>query len=135
MNPANQALKVALAAVEQLSPKLQKQLTERLITATLPDENITVVYLRRLPPQKRIRLGELMDKNNEGLLTRSEQLELERLGSEVDQMLLANSHALARALRPELFDRHGLPIKKRFRHAANMADSLRLKPKRRDEGG
>jgi hypothetical protein len=103
MSPANQALKVAMAAVEQLSPKLQKQLTQRLISATVSGENIVAVYLRRLPPKKQARLTELMDKNNEGCLSRYERSELKRLGFEVDRMLLANSQALARALRPELF--------------------------------
>jgi hypothetical protein len=115
MNPTNQALKVALAAVKQLPPKLQKQLTERLISTSVGDENIITVYLRRLSSQKQTRLAELMDKNNEGRLSRVEHLELKRLGSEIDQMLLANSHALARALRPELFDERGRLLKNRFR--------------------
>jgi hypothetical protein len=129
MNQTNPALKVALAAAEQLPPKLKKQLTERLIAATVLKENITVVYLRRLPPQKQVRLAELMDKNNEGRLSRTERLELEQLGSEVDEMLLENSHALARALRPELFDERGRPIKSHFRYALSGRASERAESK------
>ena len=101
MTQNNQALKVALAAARQLSLKLQRQLAEQLIAAATPDENTMVVYLQRLSPQKQARLAKLLDKNNEGRLSQAEQSELKRLGAEVDQMLLANSQALARALRPE----------------------------------
>ena len=117
MTQANQALKVALAAAQQLPPKLQKQLAERLITATLPDKHTTVVYLQRLSPQKQARLTQLMDRQSEGRLSQAERLELKQLGSEVDQLLLANSRALAHALRPELFDERGRPMKQRFRQA------------------
>lgn len=123
MNQTDQALKVVLAAARQLPPKLQRQLVERLITANLPDENTIVVYFQRLSPQKQARLAKLMDKNNEGWLSRAEQLELKRLGFEVDQMLLANSHALAHALRPELFDKRGRPVKNRFRQALSEPSS------------
>jgi len=129
-NKSNQALKVTLAAARQLPLKLQRQLAERLIAATAPDENTIVVYLQRLSPQKQARLAKLMDKNNEGRLSEAEQLELKRLGSEVDRMLLANSHALARALRPELFDERGRPIKSRFRQALSESSSSRsIEPK------
>jgi len=111
----DQALKVAMAAVEQLPPKHQKLLVERLVAATVLRENTTVVYLRRLAPKKQTRLAELMDKNDDHQLSRKEKLELNRLGSEVDQMLLDNSQALAYALRPELFDDRARPIKNRFR--------------------
>jgi hypothetical protein len=65
-----------------------------------------------------------MDKNNNDRLNRTERLELQRLGSEVDQKLLANSHALAQALRLELFDERGRPIKRRFRHAFMKSSEL-----------
>jgi hypothetical protein len=117
MTQNNPAFKVALAAAQQLSPKLQKQLAEQLIMATNLDKDTTVVYLQRLSPRKQARLTQLMDKHNEGKLKPAEQLELNQLGSEVDQMLLANSHGLARALRPELFDERGKPMKRRFRQA------------------
>jgi hypothetical protein len=120
MSKNNQAFEVALAAVEQLSPKQQKRLTEQLIETIMADENTAIVYLRRLPPEKQASLAELMDKNNEGLLSHAEQSELEQLGSEVDQIMLANSYTLARALRPELFNEHGRPIKNRFRQALSF---------------
>jgi hypothetical protein len=119
INQTDQALRVAMAAVEQLPRKQQRQLTERLITTTVLQDNTTVLFLRRLSPQKQARLAELMDKNNNNRLNRKERLELQRLSSEVDQILLANSHALAQALRPELFDKRGRPIKSRFRQALN----------------
>jgi len=53
-----------------------------LISATVLRENTTVVYLRRLAPQKQARLAELMDKNNNRQLRRTEKLELKQLGSE-----------------------------------------------------
>jgi hypothetical protein len=128
----DQALKVAMAAVEQLPPKHQKLLVERLVTATVLRENTTVVYLRRLAPEKQARLAELMDKNDNHQLSRREKLELNRLGSEVDQMLLDNSQALAYALRPELFDQQGRPIMSRLRQAVNRSSSRRAKPSRKD---
>jgi hypothetical protein len=100
----NQALNVALAAAQQLSPKQQKQLAERLISSAMSDQRTTVVYLQRLSPQKQARLTILMDKHNEGRLSQAERRELQRLGSEVDEHMLVNSQALAKALRPELFD-------------------------------
>ena len=130
MNESNRALKVALAAVQQLPLKLQKQLAERLIAVTAADENTIVVYLQQLSPRKQARLAKLMDKNNEGRLSQTEQLELKRLGSEVDQMLLVNSHALARALRPELFNQRGRPIKSRLRQDLSELSSKGAKPKR-----
>ena len=135
MTQANQALKVALAAAQQLPPKLQKQLAERLITATLPDKHTTVVYLQRLSPQKQARLQKLMDKNNERQLSQAERLELKQLGSEVDQLLLANSRALAHALRPELFDEQGRPMKQRFRQALREPSFRHTEPKHKSIRG
>jgi hypothetical protein len=113
----NQALKVALAAAQQLPPNLQRQLAEQLIMTTLPDRSAVMVYLQRLSPREQARLTTLMDKHNEGRLSPPERKELQRLGTEVDEVLLANSSALARALRPELFDERGKPVKRRFRQA------------------
>jgi hypothetical protein len=129
MAQGNQALKAAMAAAQRLPLKLQRQLVERLIAATTLDENTTVVYLRQLSRQKQARLAKLMDKNNEGRLSRAEQLELKRLGSKVDQMLLTNSHALARALRPELFDERGRLIKGRFRQVLSESSFRCAEPK------
>ncbi len=66
MTQNNQALKVVLAAAQQIPPKLQKQLAERLMKASTPDTNTVVVSLQRLSPQKQARLTKLMDKNTEG---------------------------------------------------------------------
>ncbi|MBM4257898.1 MAG: hypothetical protein FJ147_18655 [Deltaproteobacteria bacterium] len=117
MKQNDQALKVALAAAQQLSPQLQRQLAEQLLTFAAPDQQTTLVSLRRLSPQRQARLEKLMDKHNEGRLTQGERRELQHLSSEVDQLLLTNSQALARALRPELFDERGKPIRKRFQRA------------------
>ncbi len=135
MTQDSQALKVALAAAQQLPPKLQKQLAERLMRATTPDKNTVVVSLQRLSPQKHVRLTKLMDKNNEGRLRQAEQLELKRLGTEVDQMLWANSQALARALRPELFDKRGRPMKHRFRQALSESSFRRAEPRQENGRG
>jgi len=135
MTQNNQAWKVVLAAAQQLPPKLQKQLAERLMKALTLDKNTVAVYLQRLSPQKHVRLTKLMDKNTEGRLSQAEQLELKRLGSEVDQILLANSHALARALRPELFDVRGRPMKHRFRQALSESSFRRAEPKQKHARG
>ena len=121
MSQNNQALKVALAAAQQLPPKLQRQLAERLIMTTMPEKSAVMVYLQRLSPQKQTRLTKLMDKRNEGRLSQMERKELQRLGTEVDKALLANSSALARALRPELFDERGKPVKRRFSSFLNRS--------------
>jgi hypothetical protein len=73
--------------------------------------------LKQLSAAKQERLAELMDKNNEGLITQAECDELQALVEEVDQIMLANSETLARAMRPELFDEQGKPIKRRFNAA------------------
>jgi hypothetical protein len=103
--------------------------------AITPSENTIVVYLQRISPQKQACLAKLMDKNNEGRLNQAEQLELKRLGSEVDQMLLANSPALAHALRPELFDERGRPRKSRFRQALSGSSFRRAEPKQGNAQG
>jgi hypothetical protein len=131
MKQNNQALKVALAAAQQLSPQLQRRLAEQLLTFAAPDQHATLVYLQRLSPQKQSRLQQLMDKHNEGRLTQIEKRELQQLSSEVDHLLLANSQALARALRPELFDERGKPVKKRFQRAMREP-SMRLATTRQE---
>lgn len=117
MSQNHQALKIALAAVQQLPPKLQQQLAEQLLRELTSEKNTVVVSLQRLSQQKQVRLARLMDKHNDGRLSQAEQKELQQLGVEVDQLMLANSQALARALRPELFDERGRPLKRRFRQA------------------
>ena len=121
MKRTNQALKVALAAVEQLPPKLQRQLAEQVLAATTLGEELLVVYLQQLPAPAQARLAELMDKNNEGHLAPAERSELRRLGAKADEITVANSKTLARVLRPELFDERGRPIKGRLRAALGTA--------------
>jgi hypothetical protein len=58
-----------------------------------------------------------MDKNSERSLSAAQRKELLRLGREVDDVMVVNSLALARALRPELFDNEGKPLADRFKHA------------------
>ncbi len=116
MAQSNQALRVALAAVEQLPVNLQRQLAEQVLSSVASDD-LLIVRLKRLTPGEQSRLQELMDKNNDGFLTKSERAELERLGGKVDEMMLENSKLLARATRPDLFDESGEPIKQRVRAA------------------
>ena len=120
---ATRAFHTAQIANKQLPLKLQKKLTEQLISTTMPESNFIVVYLRRLSETKQARLTALMDKSVEGTLTRAEDTELKRLGVEVDEMLLLNSQALSRAIRPELFDKGGRPIKSRFRQVLSDSSS------------
>lgn len=61
----------------------------------------------------------ISQSQNEGQLTSSEKTELEQLVVEADEMALANAAALARLLRPELFDETGRTTKKRIRLALN----------------
>lgn len=132
MNQHNQALQMALAVAQELPPKLKRELAERMMTTIKSETNLTVVCLERLSPTKQRRLAKLMDKNNEGQLNRVEKLELKRLSAEVDRMLLANSHALALALRPELFKEQGEPIKNRFKLALKKAPAVYNNPRNGD---
>ena len=102
MNQTDSALKEVMAAIRELPPRLQRQLAERLIEAIAPGENTTVIYLKRLSPRKQSRLAKLLDKSNEGRISRKERSELDELGLEVDRMLLSNSQELARALLPAI---------------------------------
>ena len=114
MAQPKEALKTALDAARQLPLELQRRLAERLFQATEKEPNTVTLRLQRLPEGKSQRLGFLMDKNNEGVLGRAEKSELAKLGLEADELMLANSAALARALRPEVFDEHGRPISRRI---------------------
>jgi hypothetical protein len=125
----HQVLKVVLAAVHQLPPKLQQQLAAQLLREFTPDQHTAVVSLQRLAPQKHMRLARLMDKHNDGRLNQTEQKELQRLGGEVNQLVLTNSQVLARALRPELFDERGRPLKQRFRQALSESSVKRADPR------
>jgi len=119
MSQTNQALTKAIAAVERLPLKLQRELAERLFAKTARERATVTVRLKQLPYHKQTRLAELLDKSNEGRLSRAEKTELKRLGSELDERMFANSVALARAVRPELFDEKGRPVKNRINQAIN----------------
>lgn len=125
MSQTNQALTEAIAAVERLPLKLQRELAERLFAKTAREQAAVTVRLKQLPYEKQTRLAELLDKSNEGRLSRSEKTELKRLGSELDEMMFANSVALARAVRPELFDEKGRPLKNRIHQAINTQSTQR----------
>jgi len=116
MAQGNQALKVALAAVEQLPANLQRRLAEHVLSSVASDE-LLIVRLQRLTRDEQSRLQALMEKNNDGSLTKAERLELEKLGMKVDEMMLGNSRLIALATRPDLFDENGNPIKQRVRAA------------------
>lgn len=130
MARTNQALKVAMAAVEQLPIKLQRQLAEQVLTTVTADE-LLIIPLKRLGHDENERLQELMDKNNDGLLTKNERLELDKLVAVVDEMMLENSKAFARAMRPELFDENGNLIEKIARLAMNSVTPKRRIQKRK----
>ncbi|MEK6409374.1 MAG: hypothetical protein AABN34_20825 [Acidobacteriota bacterium] len=122
MAQINEALRVALSAAERLPLRLRRELAERLLASTAPEQKTVTVHLRRLPLSKQSRLAKLLDKNTDGKLTKAERAELQRLGEEVDETMLSNSMALARAARPELFDVRGRLIKSRFRQAGRLRD-------------
>lgn len=117
MAQTNPALKVALAAAEQLPVELQKELVAQLLLTTTRHEESLLVQLRRLPPTKQSRLTELMDKHTEGQLSRTEWLELKRLNDEVNQLMLLNTEALTRALHPEFFNKKGQLVKRQVQAA------------------
>ena len=121
MAQAREVLNVALSASKRLPSKLQRELAERLLESASTDRDFVTVRLRRLSPRKQRRLSLLMDKANEGTLTTRERAEIGKLGAEVDETMLANSIALARAARPELFDVRGQLLKNRFRQSPSSA--------------
>lgn len=126
MPKTNQALKVAMAAVEQLPRELQRRLAEQVLRTVASDE-LLIVPLKRLSANESERLQELMDKNNDGLLTKSERVELQRLGAVVDQMMLENAKSLARIVRPELFDENGQLIEASAQPTSKSHTSARKK--------
>ncbi len=131
MSRTNQAYQNALTAVEQLPAKLRIRLFEHVLTATEGDENILFVGVRHPSAAMQSRLAELMDKNNEGQLTPFEQTELKQLVAESDEMALANARALARLLRPDLFDEKGRATKKRIKLALKSPPAKNHEPKQK----
>ncbi len=129
MTRSERAFRAALAAVEELRPRLQREIVRRLVALTTRDGHTTVVYLQQPSARRRQRLADLMDKSNAGRLTRAERAELNRLGAEVQRLMLANSQALACAARPELFDAGSEPVPHRFREALREASAMNVAPK------
>ena len=122
MAQTNQALKVALAAVEQLPIRLQRELVKKVLSSTAGEAETLIVQLQRLPAAKQARLTELMDKHTEGQLSRAELAELKRLNGEINRLMMLNTEALARAMRPELFNKKGRLVRRRV-EAALRAES------------
>jgi len=125
MAQASEALRDALSVAKRLPTSLQRELAERLLAPSLAERNSVTVRIQRLPRSKLTRLTALMDKSNEGILTKAEQAELEKLGRETDQIVLSNSLALARAARPELFDEKGMVIGRRLRKISESSSGTR----------
>ena len=63
-------------------------------TINAPLEWVEAVGNLRLPPKSDHRLQQLMDRNNEGLLTESERAELESLVELSEQISLLRAEAL-----------------------------------------
>ncbi len=128
MAQTNQALKVALAAAEQLPLKLQKELATKLLATTTPHEEMLIVQLRRLSAEKQSRLTVLMDKHTEGQLSRAELSELKRLNHEVNKLMMLNTEALTRAMHPEFFNKKGQLVKRQVQAA--LQDEARSKARK-----
>jgi hypothetical protein len=102
MAQSTPALKEAMAAIERLSVRQQRELTAHLLKQAASDERTFILCLKRLSRQKQERLAALMERNNEGILDKREREELRHLKDEVDRLVLENSIALVHALRPEM---------------------------------
>ena len=75
--------------------------------ADAENEQVVSVKLRRLAPDRQARLDHLMEKSNEGVLTRDERDQLRSLVAEYEAALVQNSEALLRATRPDLVSASG----------------------------
>lgn len=127
------AFQDAQVAAQRLPLRLRRELAERLLASIASKQKSVTVHLRTLPRSKQSRLEKLLDKNTDGKLTKTERAELQKLGKEVDEAMLSNSLALARAARPELFDERGRLIKSRFQQTYGSV-STRVKGSRREPG-
>jgi len=63
-------------------------------TIDAPQEWVETVGNLRLPPRTDQRLQELMDRNNEGLLTEAERADLESLAELSERLSLVRAEAL-----------------------------------------
>lgn len=122
MKHDNQALKVALAAAQQLSPRLQRQLAEQLLTFAAPDQHTVLVYLQRLSPQRPSCLEQLMINITRDT-SRRQKGESCRNALRKSIICCLPIPKPSRALRPELFDERGKPVRKRFQRAVREPSS------------
>lgn len=109
-----EALEVALAAVQRLPRSARWALTERLFQQLTPRPHTRIVPLQQFDAVTQKRFQELMDRNNEGQLTPVERKELNSLVEQYEEIMLANSEALARVSYPEIFDETGRLIESRL---------------------
>lgn len=132
MGQSNEALKTALDAARKLPLNVQRQLAEKLFEATEAEQNTLTLRLKKLPEDKSARLAILLDKSNQGTLKPAEGRELAKLALEADELMLVNSAALARAVRPELFDLHGRLIRARFETSIILQSPASRRVRRRN---
>lgn len=118
MGKLQPTLKDAWAIATSLPPPERQTLAQRLLQGSAgAGEELVVVILHRFAPSTQARLDELLTKNNEGTLTSEERTELANLVAEYERTMLANTQALLRASRPELFDARGRPVRSRLTRA------------------
>jgi hypothetical protein len=104
--------------VTSLPSPERRALAEQLLQdSTEGGETSVLVMLRRFGPSTQARLDELFMKSNEGTFTAQERVELTTLVSEYERIMVANTEALLRASRPELFDAAGRLIPSRLTQA------------------
>lgn len=96
-----------LAVAEKLPLSARRQLAEKLLQQSSPNPYIIVIPFEQFDPTVVERLQYLMDRNNEGTISRGERRELAALVREDERMMLVNSQALLRMSRPDLFDERG----------------------------
>src|SRR5439155_23232215 len=79
------------------------------------------VELQRLDVESQARLDWLLDQNNEGRLTPAECEELQGLVAQYENLLLQNTEALLRVIRPDLVDASGRINQARLTKTARRA--------------
>jgi len=119
----------ALTAFEKLSLSTRRRLAERLLERSRPSARTVLVAFEQFDPATEARLQYLMDRSNEGTLGRAERRELDSLVLEHQHMMLANSEALLRVSRPDLFDTQGHLVPARLDKAVREKAS-RLRSRR-----
>ncbi|NOX62861.1 MAG: hypothetical protein GXP42_13090 [Chloroflexi bacterium] len=118
MQKLSPTLEKAWSAIAYLSSSERRALAERLLQESNDvNEETTVMLLQRFSPAAQSRMDELLAKSNEGTLTEAERAELTALVEEYERIMLANTKALLRASRPQLFDAEGNLIRARLSEA------------------